>query len=58
MKPKREICWECNRERERCIAASIVQIDDRPEIQYVCRQCWRDLDYEKYMYQHRDGSEA
>lgn len=46
---KWETCWECNRKMERCRA---VTVEDDTVI-YVCRQCWRDLNYDKYLYEHK-----
>lgn len=47
---KREICWNCSKERERCKAVSV---DEDGVIEWVCPQCYRDLEYEKYLYEHR-----
>lgn len=45
-----QVCWECNRERERCKA---VHVDETGKVEWVCPKCWRDLDYDKYLYFHR-----
>jgi hypothetical protein len=41
MKPWQQICTECGRPRERCLQVSIGI--------YVCRKCWRLLDYPVFM---------
>ena len=48
-----EVCWNCGKQKERCRAASVREVDDRPEIEWICRQCWRDLDYDKYLYEYK-----
>lgn len=45
-----KLCSECGKLRERCRAAVA---DAEGEIMWVCRACWRDLDYDQYLYQHR-----
>jgi hypothetical protein len=50
MKKGYQVCAECDRQMERCRACT--QLADGT-IVWVCRQCWRDLDYDKYMYEHR-----
>lgn len=49
MKPGYQVCSECLRQMERC---RIAHADTDGKLVYVCRQCWRDLDYDKYMYEH------
>lgn len=35
---------------ERC---RIVATEPNGEMVYVCRQCWNELDYDQFMYEHR-----
>lgn len=48
-------CAECGKKMQRCRAASVIQVDDRPEIQWVCRRCWEALNYDNYMYDKQYG---
>ena len=45
-----KVCTACGKLMERCRAAT--QRADG-EIEWVCRRCWRELEYDKYMYEHR-----
>ena len=45
------VCSECNKERQRCRAVSV---DAEGTITWVCRQCWKDLDYDHFMYEHHN----
>lgn len=38
-------CSECEREMQRCREVT--------QGVWVCRKCWKKLDYDKYMYEHR-----
>lgn len=50
MKAKdRTECWECGRERQRCKVATVTE---NGEIVYVCPECWRELKYDTYLYEH------
>jgi MinD superfamily P-loop ATPase len=55
MKPNQKTCSECGKDRERCRAAAVY--DDGPTlvIEWVCRQCWKALEYDEFMYEHRKG---
>jgi hypothetical protein len=54
MKAKGEqVCWECNKARERCKAATV---NENGKVEWVCPQCWKALDYDKYLYEHRLGT--
>lgn len=44
----KKACSECKNRRERCRAVSVDP--DTDEVQYVCPRCWRDLEYDVYMY--------
>lgn len=50
MKKGYQICSECQRPMERC---RIVATEPNGEMVYVCRQCWNELDYDQFMYEHR-----
>lgn len=39
-------CWECSRKRERCKPAAVTESG---ETVWICPECWRELDYEKYV---------
>lgn len=55
MTPKKwETCWECKKEMERCRA---VTVNEFGRIEYVCRRCWKELDYDKHLYEHRQGNQ-
>lgn len=45
------VCSECKREKQRCRA---VNVDPNGVIEWVCRQCWRDLDLDSFMYEHHE----
>jgi hypothetical protein len=47
--PVKRLCSECLKLRERCRAVGLLSDGS---IEYVCRQCWRDLCYDDYMYKH------
>ena len=47
---KWEQCWECGRDMQRCRP---VYTQQNGEVAWVCRQCWRDLDFDGYLYEHR-----
>jgi hypothetical protein len=47
---KKTVCYECDRERERCRAATV---DADGNVVWICPTCWRDLDYDRYLYEHR-----
>lgn len=47
---KQETCWECGKLRERCKAVTVNEFN---RIEYVCPQCFRNLDYAKYLYDYR-----
>lgn len=53
-----KICSECGKERERC---RVYTQDPDGNLVYICRQCWRDLEYDRYLYEHlqqRTGDEV
>lgn len=50
---KREVCWECGKERERCKAATVNRHGD---VEWICPQCWREWDYDRYLYEHKQVS--
>lgn len=43
---KVQVCWECCKERERC---RVVTQHENGDLEYVCPQCWKALDYDLYM---------
>lgn len=47
MKKGYHICYECEREMERCKPA--ISLEDGSEIVWVCRQCWKKYDYDAFM---------
>ena len=47
---KTAICYECDRERNRCKAASV---DEEGNVVWVCPACWREFDYDRYLYEHK-----
>jgi len=49
MKKGYQRCGECDREMERC---RIVSQEPDGSFLYVCRQCWKKFDYDKYLYEH------
>ena len=44
-----KVCAECHKLRERCKAA---MTDERGEVEWVCPKCWKEYDYDKYLYEH------
>ncbi len=50
MKKGYQVCSECDREMERC---RIVSQEPDGSFLYVCRQCWKELGYDSYMYEHK-----
>lgn len=45
-----QTCSQCDRKMERCRAASV---DENGVVEWVCRQCWKDLNYDQYLYEHK-----
>ena len=43
---KREFCWECGKERERC---RVVSKDENGILQWVCPQCYKLLDMDTFV---------
>lgn len=48
-----KLCWECGKKRERCRAA---MVHDGGVIEWVCRRCWRELNYDQYLYEYRTAT--
>jgi len=46
----RQICFECDKERERCRESTR---EVTGNVIWVCPQCWRDLEYDKFMYDYK-----
>lgn len=46
---KWEVCWNCQRERQRCRA---VTVNANGDIEWYCRECWRNLNMDEFMYEH------
>jgi len=46
------LCDECGNKRERCKIA-FVGVDRT--LHLVCPACWRDLDYDRYLYEHLEA---
>lgn len=51
---KQEVCYECGKDRDRCKVAYVVEGNEV----WVCPQCWRDLHYDDYLYEHRQAKHA
>lgn len=41
-----KVCSECLKLRERC---RVVSVKDDGELVYICPQCYKNLDYDKYL---------
>ena len=50
MKPDQKLCSDCLKPRDRCRA---VTVNLRGEVEYICPRCWRELNYDTYLYKHR-----
>ena len=48
----KRVCWECGRERDRCRA---ITVHKEGEIEWVCPQCFRNLEYDKYLYEYKQN---
>lgn len=46
---KQQVCRECSRLRDRCKAVSL---DEGGEIVWICPRCWREKDYDAFLYEH------
>lgn len=47
---RKETCWECGKVRDNCrAAASFPTEGGQPTFVWVCPECWRDLNYDKYV---------
>lgn len=53
-KREKRKCSECGKERERCRIASIKVIDGIDEVEWVCRKCWDEFEYDRFMYLHKE----
>jgi hypothetical protein len=49
------LCCECEKMMHGC-RASIQDTDGNP-LAWVCPKCWRELDYERFLYKHNEGKE-
>lgn len=55
MKPRVQTCFECDRDRERCIPT---HVGKDGTIYYVCPKCYKLLEYDKYLYDyHQRGDD-
>ena len=46
------LCVECKKKMERCRAVSV---DETGDVSWVCRRCWREREYDNYLYAHLEG---
>jgi hypothetical protein len=50
MKSGKHVCAYCDRERDRCRVVTIY-INGGPE--YCCPKCWREQDFDRYLYKYK-----
>lgn len=51
---KTEECIECHRIRERCKAVNTLPTG---EVEFVCPKCFKELEYDKFLYAYRQGKD-
>ena len=44
-----KVCAECHRPAKRCRAASV---QPNGEIEWICVRCWKELDYDHFLYEY------
>lgn len=54
LKRGEHVCSECLRKRNRC-RISTVNIDG--SLVYVCRQCWKEKEYDRFLYKHLEAAQ-